>query len=268
MVDAKQLRLVEMAAQLTLQLACAVEVVAEGFFDHHAAPAIGGAQQLPGGQPGHHAGILRRRQRHVEHDIAARRVGEFLAQARIGFLVVQLAAKIADACQKTRQRGGRGAERLLRRQAVTYQLDPFGCGVIAPTAAQDAGCGAEASAALELKQRGQQLCQRQVAGRAEDDAAAVFNHRSVAPVGRCSGGCGIAARGLPRNRPIPARRVAELLAATITPRRAGCAMMVAAGRDRRDSGGGRHYWGMDCCWSMIRRCRIHPLAMNGEKRTT
>ena len=101
MVDAVNLRFLEIAVQFVVQFACAVEVAAEGFLDDDASEAVGGFVEKPRlAEVRGHAAEKRGSDCQVENDIASRNAPfladgfEFFFECRVGRLIVEVAVEV------------------------------------------------------------------------------------------------------------------------------------------------------------------------------
>ena len=101
MVDAVNLRLLQIAVQFVVQLACAVEVAAEGFLDDDAPEAVGGfVQKSRIAEMRGHVAEKRGGDGEIEDDIASLNAArladgvEFFLECRVDRLVVQVAVEV------------------------------------------------------------------------------------------------------------------------------------------------------------------------------
>ena len=107
MVDAVNLRFVEIAVQVVVQLACAVQVAAEGFLDDDPPEAVRGFVEKPRlAEVRGHAAKKRGGDGEIEDDIASGNAPlladgvEFFFECRVDRLVVEVAVEVIASCDK------------------------------------------------------------------------------------------------------------------------------------------------------------------------
>ena len=187
-VDAIELILLPVLVQPVIEDLGALEIETEGLFYHHPAPAALFPVEPDFGQAGGDRTEVGRADRHVEDHVGAiaRIPFEVRPQGTVHGVVAQIPPEEAQP--------GREARPDLRIDAAPYAvgeplmhlLAPDGVVPVAPPHAQDAGTVGQPAGLFQMIERRQELVDREIAGRAEDDEGAglaAFTVHRPAPCG-------------------------------------------------------------------------------------
>ena len=170
------LRLVEMLVQAALQGLRAQQIVAEGLFDHHAAPAMFLLEQIDAAQLLDDAGKFGRPHRHVEHHIGRKR-GIFVQQLMQFLIRVGIAWRVGM-IMKPRAESLEGlfvvAFGIFVVQHGRHFIQPLLAGPRLQAGGENHHFFGQAPRRFKAKQRGDQLDPRQIPAGAENHQGAGF----------------------------------------------------------------------------------------------